>query len=223
MGSIPGLGRSPREGNGNPLQYSCPKSLAGYSPWGHKELNTTEAATFTHSLKETERTQGEVSWDCSSHCWYLLKQYHKSSPDFWQQPRWFNSNYNIGIPRPRLRNAPTLSTSWHNVALILGKPQQRKRLDIESCLRRVVDTCRPHIRPWQVHRHMKRCSRLLIITETQFKAIRHRFTPIRILSKCLQATNVGKDVEKREHLHTVGGNVNWCKHYRKQCRGSSIN
>ena len=23
-GSIPGLGRSPREGNGNPLQYSCP-------------------------------------------------------------------------------------------------------------------------------------------------------------------------------------------------------
>ena len=23
LGSIPGLGRSPREGNGNPLQYSC--------------------------------------------------------------------------------------------------------------------------------------------------------------------------------------------------------
>ena len=23
MGSIPGLGRSPGEGNGNPLQYSC--------------------------------------------------------------------------------------------------------------------------------------------------------------------------------------------------------
>ena len=27
-GSIPGLGRSPGEGNGNPLQYSC----LGYSP-----------------------------------------------------------------------------------------------------------------------------------------------------------------------------------------------
>ena len=25
-GSIPGLGRSPREGNGNPLQYSCLES-----------------------------------------------------------------------------------------------------------------------------------------------------------------------------------------------------
>ena len=33
-GSIPGSGRSPGEGNGYPLQYSC---LAGYSPWGHKE------------------------------------------------------------------------------------------------------------------------------------------------------------------------------------------
>ena len=33
--SIPGLGRSPGEGHGNPLQYSClenPHGLAGYSP-----------------------------------------------------------------------------------------------------------------------------------------------------------------------------------------------
>ena len=37
-GSVPGWGRSPGEGNGNPLQYSClgqlyeQRSLAGYSP-----------------------------------------------------------------------------------------------------------------------------------------------------------------------------------------------
>ena len=32
-GSIPGLGRPPGEGNGNPLQYSClrQRSLVGYS------------------------------------------------------------------------------------------------------------------------------------------------------------------------------------------------
>ena len=41
LGSIPGLGRSPGEGNGNSLQYSCPenshgqKSLASCIPWGH--------------------------------------------------------------------------------------------------------------------------------------------------------------------------------------------
>ena len=42
LGSIPGLGRSPGEGNGNPFEYSCLgkfhgwRSLAGYSPWGHR-------------------------------------------------------------------------------------------------------------------------------------------------------------------------------------------
>ena len=47
-GSIPGLGRSPRGGHGNPLQYSCLenphglRSLGGYSPWGRKESDTTE-------------------------------------------------------------------------------------------------------------------------------------------------------------------------------------
>ena len=45
---IPGLGRSPGGGHGNPLQCSClenhhgQKNLAGYSPWGLKELDTTE-------------------------------------------------------------------------------------------------------------------------------------------------------------------------------------
>ena len=29
VGSIPGLGRSPGEGNGNPLQYSCPENPVG--------------------------------------------------------------------------------------------------------------------------------------------------------------------------------------------------
>ena len=43
LGSIPGLGRSPREGNSYPLQCSGLKeSLAGYSPCGHKESDTTE-------------------------------------------------------------------------------------------------------------------------------------------------------------------------------------
>ena len=48
-GSIPGSGRSPGGGHGNPFQYSCLEnsmdrgSLVGYSPWGHKESDTTEA------------------------------------------------------------------------------------------------------------------------------------------------------------------------------------
>ena len=52
MGSIPGLGRSLGEGNGNPLQYSCLENPTdkgswgwlgvGYSPWGHREVDMTE-------------------------------------------------------------------------------------------------------------------------------------------------------------------------------------
>ena len=42
LGSIPGLGRFLGGEHGNPLQYSClehicrQRSLASYSPWGHK-------------------------------------------------------------------------------------------------------------------------------------------------------------------------------------------
>ena len=44
--STPGLQRSLGEGNGSPLQYSCPEHFvdrgawwAPYSPWGHRELD----------------------------------------------------------------------------------------------------------------------------------------------------------------------------------------
>ena len=60
LGLIPGLGRSPGGGHGNQLQYFClenphgQRSLAGYRPWGHKELDMTEqlsarAHTHTHT------------------------------------------------------------------------------------------------------------------------------------------------------------------------------
>ena len=48
LGSVLGLGRSPGEGNSLPTPVFLPgefhrqRSLAGYSPWGHKESDTTE-------------------------------------------------------------------------------------------------------------------------------------------------------------------------------------
>ena len=48
VGSVPGVGRSPGGGHGDPLQYSClenphgQRSLVDYSPWGCKESDTTE-------------------------------------------------------------------------------------------------------------------------------------------------------------------------------------
>ena len=48
LGLIPGLGRSPEGGHGNPLQYSClenphgQRSLVCYSLWGRTESDRTE-------------------------------------------------------------------------------------------------------------------------------------------------------------------------------------
>ena len=52
-GIDPWEGKIPREGNGNPLQYSCldnptdVRSLVGYRPWGRKESDTTEWLHFS--------------------------------------------------------------------------------------------------------------------------------------------------------------------------------
>ena len=54
MGLIPGSGRFPGEGNGNPPQYSClgeshgQRSLAGYSPWGCKRVEHNLATKQQH-------------------------------------------------------------------------------------------------------------------------------------------------------------------------------
>ena len=64
-GSIPGFGRCPGEGNGNPLQYSClgeshgQRSLAGYRPWDLKKLDMTEHCTPPQQWKlKTGRWKG---------------------------------------------------------------------------------------------------------------------------------------------------------------------
>ena len=47
LGSIPGLGRSPGEGKGYPLQYSGLENSMDYSPWGRKESDTTEQLSLS--------------------------------------------------------------------------------------------------------------------------------------------------------------------------------
>ena len=55
-GLILGLGRSPEEENGSPLQYSCleiprREEHVGYSPWCLKELDTTEHASMSFVIQ----------------------------------------------------------------------------------------------------------------------------------------------------------------------------
>ena len=75
IGSIPGSGRSPGEGNGNPLQYSClenphgQRSLAGCSPWGHSRHWVTKLIHMAKSCSALFPFQKVVSSEILSKWW----------------------------------------------------------------------------------------------------------------------------------------------------------
>ena len=47
LGSTPGLGRSPAEGNGNPLQYSCPGNPMDRGAWQAAVHGVTKKSDMT--------------------------------------------------------------------------------------------------------------------------------------------------------------------------------
>ena len=72
------------------------------------------------------------------------------------------------------------------------------------------------------NRHRKRCFTSIIINEMQTHTNRsYPLTSTKQPSSRRTQINVGKDVEKKKYLNTVGGNVNWCTHYVKHDEGSS--
>ena len=72
-------------------------------------------------------------------------------------------------------------------------------------------------------KNMKRCLTMLIIREIQIKTTRYHVTQITSHQKKLQITDVGKDVEEKEQLYTVGENVNGGHDCEKQYWSSSKN
>ena len=92
MGSIPGLGRSPGGGNGNPLQYSCLKkrSLAGYSPKEHKESDTNEHThmPFLSHIYDTHM----INVHESSNTFYMNSNHSLSHHAHWSNSQLTNRN-----------------------------------------------------------------------------------------------------------------------------------
>ena len=68
LGSTPGLGRSHGRGHGNPLHCSClenpygQRSLAGCSPWGRTESDTTERLNTAQSPVRWEGALTLLQW-----------------------------------------------------------------------------------------------------------------------------------------------------------------
>ena len=87
LGSIPRSVRSPGEGNGYPFQDSCLENpmdrgdqQATYSPWGHKESDTTEWQTL---------------W--TLRCgWYRYRYRHRHTYRYISK-EWFLKNLFIGV------------------------------------------------------------------------------------------------------------------------------
>jgi len=75
LGLIPGLGRSPGEGSGNPLQYSCLENPMYRGAWwttvhGVAELHTTKrlTLTFTGAIFQVKTMQQFVLWSQLEEC-----------------------------------------------------------------------------------------------------------------------------------------------------------
>ena len=72
LGSIPGLGRSPGEGNGNPLQYSCLENPMDRGAWWAavhgvaKSWTRLSDFTFTFRWAATGLSPDSEFWDSSS-------------------------------------------------------------------------------------------------------------------------------------------------------------
>ena len=60
-GSIPGLGRSPREGNGNPFQYSCLENPMDGGAWQATVHGVAKSRTRMSDFIQGERSGGAVA------------------------------------------------------------------------------------------------------------------------------------------------------------------
>ena len=80
LGSVPGVGRSPGEGKGYPLQYSGLENSVDYSPWGHKESDSTKRlslVTFIYPYLGGEKDRIIELYDCQYNYQIIFCIYYK--------------------------------------------------------------------------------------------------------------------------------------------------
>ena len=63
LGSIPGSGRSPGEGNGNPLQYSCLENPRDGGAWSATFYGVTQSQTRLKRLSSSSSRTGNTGED----------------------------------------------------------------------------------------------------------------------------------------------------------------
>ena len=82
-GSVPGLGKSPGEGNGNPLQYSCLENPRDRGAWWAAIYGVAQSQTRLKRLCSSSRiiikystnALGEVHTGLSPSLWFVLRKF----------------------------------------------------------------------------------------------------------------------------------------------------
>ena len=134
-GSIPGSGRSPGEGHGNPLQCSCLESPHGQkslvSCWGRKESDMTEQLTHTQQALQSSLIHTKVweapeqSRESSLRVSHLHIKKFQSSHQKWLCQRKINFlplNMHSNNRSSSVWNIFTLKMLWVSVYIILIIP-----------------------------------------------------------------------------------------------------
>ena len=73
-GSIPGSVRSPGEGNGNPLQYSCLENTMGRGAWKATVNGVTKSQTLLRDNSTTTQYEGSVFREKLGRKWRKVKE-----------------------------------------------------------------------------------------------------------------------------------------------------
>ena len=100
QGLIPGLGRSPAEGNGNPLQYTCLENPPDRGIWCATIHGVAKGETWQHGLYIRDPSKSNYSFTCTNYCWLVYThthththtQNHKTATN---HPAWVKSHSSI--------------------------------------------------------------------------------------------------------------------------------
>ena len=91
---IPGLGRSPGVGNGNPLQYSCLENSMDRRAW----------RATVHGVTKSRTQLGESHTHTHTHTYTAITQNHYQKTEHIHHPREF--------PQASCQSTPALSLHW---------------------------------------------------------------------------------------------------------------
>ena len=96
MSSIPGLGRSPEEGNGNPLQYSCLENPMDRGSWRATVHEVTKSQTGSGDQANTY-----IDFKQNGH--YLLWQTQENSRSLLKNQGCYNLKFAYKLIKARSR------------------------------------------------------------------------------------------------------------------------